>query len=296
MGILPNVSSTDTKQAPTTKPKSRQIDLSGLKPLKADKGTTGFAGYRDQKRRNGVKRKDDDDMDSDVEEDGPYPTVKTKPKIKREPGEDDTNGDLEEEGRDTLSVEELRRRGELAEGVKKMQLKRQHSFDPSQGRHLPSQDDTNATTTSSLDGNTSNGGSPDIAAQSPALPQSQASRLLGAENGTSFNSPFKKQRASVTAETVPPLSPLNLGGNVGPANPQNTTLDASSVPDISFTPASAQPSFNAAMAGEPKATTTGIVEEATAVPPPPTPSPNITANTPNKVDSMQQSMDQDEEL
>lgn len=283
MGILPGPTSPDPKQAPTAKRKSRQIDLTGLQPLKADKGTTGFAGYRDERQRNGHKRRDDDDMDSDGEEGGASSSGKAAGKSKKASIDGDTNGDLDDEAPEVLSVEELRKRAELADGVKKMQLKRQHSFDPSQGRHLSSQDDHTNTATSSLDGNTSNGGSPDLSAQSPALPQSQAARLLGSENGTSLSSPFKKQRGSVTSPNVPPLN-LGATGIPTPSQPHTSNLD-SSVPDIRFTPASSQPSFNSISGGnEPTVTTTGNAEDATVVPPPPAPTSVLGSNTETKVD------------
>lgn len=118
MGVLPTPDPVEQKPS-TAKRKSRQLDFSNLGPLKS-KGTVGFAGYRDAtatspplSRKNGNK-KDPDEMDSDIDDDdeaGP-----------NGPTKDDADT-VDEDGKMALlSPEELTKRGELAEGVKKMQV------------------------------------------------------------------------------------------------------------------------------------------------------------------------------
>lgn len=112
MGILPTPQPVEQKQT-SSKRKSRQIDFASLGPLKSN-GTVGFAGYREPSgssapAKNGVK-KDPDEMDSDADDDERQPNDG----VKDEPEDENTV--------ETLSAEELTRRGELAEGVKKMQV------------------------------------------------------------------------------------------------------------------------------------------------------------------------------
>lgn len=284
MGIMKDPASPERTTASTAKRKSRQIDLSALNPLKADKGTTGFAGYREQKQRNGVKRKDEDDMDSEVEDDGPLPSAKRSPKVKKEPRDQDTDGALDEESRNVLSPEELSKRAELAEGVKKMQLKRQHSFDPSQGRHISqniSQDAASFSEDPTIVGSTLEG-----SISPPSLPQSQASRLSESQ-AASINSPFKKPRASMSAQ--PEAPPLNVNASA-PASAANAPVSAISAPDISFMRTEAQPNFNS-LAGGKVSENVGDAEDTSAAPlPPPTSSGGVAVKQEAK------GMDEDEEL
>lgn len=118
MGILETPA--ESKDKPTqVKRKSRQLDFSSLSPLKPE-GTVGFAGYRDSTSASTLKSKnrDPDDMDSDAddEDEGERRFSKhSNGKVKEEPEEKD-------EGLKDLSAEELSKRGELADGVKKIQV------------------------------------------------------------------------------------------------------------------------------------------------------------------------------
>ncbi|KAB8338723.1 hypothetical protein FH972_021668 [Carpinus fangiana] len=133
MGILPTSGQQDGKTSTTVKRKSGQLDFGSLAPLK-NKGTIGFAGYRDtgtpRKGING-KVKSEDDMDSDDEElsdtTGP---VKRKAANGSAREVEDDDADAKQASTESLSAEELQRRGELADGVSKMKLKRQHSAEP----------------------------------------------------------------------------------------------------------------------------------------------------------------------
>lgn len=271
MGIMKDPESPDRTTASTAKRKSRTIDLSALKPLKADKGTTGFAGYREQKQRNGTKRRDEDDMDSDVEDDGPVTSAKRSPKVKKEPTDEDTNGAFDDESRDVLSPEEFSKRAELAEGVKKMQLKRQHSFDPSQGRHI-SQTVAQEPASLSQDPPTL-GSTPESSVLSPSRPQSQASRLTETE-AAAISSPFKKPRASVSTLSRSEAPPLNFNPPA-PESSVNAPASAIAAPDISFMRTEAQPNFSSASGGK-VSETVGNAEDASTVPlPPPTASGGV---------------------
>ena len=114
MGILPSQKAND-KPAATAKRKSIPMDFANLKPLNPS-GAMGFSKFRDNEAgspRNGgngpVKNKTDD-MDSDEDE-----------------GIDDRRiKDEEIEPQDSsnmiLSPEDIKRQGELAEGVQKIKV------------------------------------------------------------------------------------------------------------------------------------------------------------------------------
>lgn len=115
MNILPTPEVAEQKPT-TTKRKNRSIDFAALGPLKT-KGTVGFSGYRDPSGGSTAAKnmaKDPDDMDSDQDEDARKPNGR----IKHEADTLDEDGDMP-----ALSAEELTKRGELAEGVKKMQVR-----------------------------------------------------------------------------------------------------------------------------------------------------------------------------
>lgn len=127
MGILPMPEPTDNKKSAAAKRKSRQLDFSTLGPLKSKEGTVGFAGYRDAsskssipKMKNGQRSKDEDDMDSDIDE-GTALGPKTTSNNQSKAAEDD--GDTGEDINHNLTAEELAKRAELADGVKKMQVR-----------------------------------------------------------------------------------------------------------------------------------------------------------------------------
>lgn len=123
MGILPTPEGVD-KKSDGSKRKSRQLDLSNLSPLKS-KGTVGFAGYRDPTAppssfalgKNGKSKDDDEDIASDVEDD-----VNSSSKRNGSTAKEDINDAADDDIDVNLSPEEIARRGELAEGVKKIQV------------------------------------------------------------------------------------------------------------------------------------------------------------------------------
>jgi hypothetical protein len=109
MGILKD---SKTQETPgSVKRRSLQPDFSNLGPLKPG-GTVGFLNFRDntegQRKSKKNKALDDDDMDSDDDDDDRI-----------------LNQADEEEGKDDdhlLSPDDIRRQGELAEGVRKIKV------------------------------------------------------------------------------------------------------------------------------------------------------------------------------
>jgi hypothetical protein len=105
MGILKDPKAQET---PAPKRKSLQADFSNLGPLKPG-GGVGFLNFRDQASNPRKNKKGDDDMDSD---------------------DDDTDNPIlgkadDEEAKDDdrhLSPDDIRRQGELAEGVRKIKV------------------------------------------------------------------------------------------------------------------------------------------------------------------------------
>ncbi|MCJ1389171.1 hypothetical protein MMC18_002026 [Xylographa bjoerkii] len=121
MGILKS-SKPEKPTSSTAKRRSVQTDFANLKPLKPG-GALGFTTFRDasdpRDKSASNKSMKDDEMESDEDEE-----VKVEAFIKSEEVEgDDFRNSL-------LSPEDAKRQGELSEGVKKIKLKRQHSFEP----------------------------------------------------------------------------------------------------------------------------------------------------------------------
>lgn len=114
MGILPSPK-TNEKPAATAKRKSIPMDFSQLKPLNPS-GALGFSKFRDNEAsslRNGKNKlagKDMDDMDSDEDE-----GFSDRP-IKEEESEPS------ELTKAALSPDDIRKQGELAEGVQKIKV------------------------------------------------------------------------------------------------------------------------------------------------------------------------------
>ena len=124
MGILSTPQQDKTPVA--TKRKSGQLDFSNLTPLNSDKGTKGFAGYRDPtssslKRmlRGKKKGKDVDAMDSDVDDDD---DEDEKDKLA-----DVDDIDTKEENGKFLSPDEALKQDSLAEGVRKIRVREKFS-------------------------------------------------------------------------------------------------------------------------------------------------------------------------
>ncbi|KAI2793064.1 hypothetical protein POX_b03111 [Penicillium oxalicum] len=151
------------QDTPAAKRKSLQADFANLGPLK-NEGTVGFLNFRDHEARAKGHKGDGDEMESD-DEDSDNPIL----------GKADDE-EAKDDGR-FLSPDDIRRQGELADGVERIRLKRQHSAEP-------------------------------VASASAPLPESSASAsgtrraassFAGDASADSFiGSPLKKQRASVS--------------------------------------------------------------------------------------------------
>ncbi|TKX26401.1 hypothetical protein C1H76_1363 [Elsinoe australis] len=176
MGIL---EAPKLEETPTAAPKRKSTDFSKLGPL-TKFGTVGFTGYREGGRKKKDSRGDDDEMmDSDAEDDDD----------KRNRKDDDEVESTDKNGAN-LSPLDARKQGELADGVRKIKLKRAHSNDPvSDSRkspHLTTADSPPTGAPQSGISAAANAGSPpDIASTEPAASLSN------------FASPFKKHRASI---------------------------------------------------------------------------------------------------
>ena len=96
-----NLKSKPTKRA------SIQADIANLKPLKPG-GALNFTGVRDGNSSSQTKDRDGDDMDSDED-------------ITANPN-DKTNDADEEVKTSSLSPEDARKQGEIADGVEKIQV------------------------------------------------------------------------------------------------------------------------------------------------------------------------------
>ncbi|ETN47168.1 uncharacterized protein HMPREF1541_01359 [Cyphellophora europaea CBS 101466] len=168
------------KAVPAAKRRSLIGEIPKLGPLKKE-GTAGFSQFRDRSGRKG--KRDGDDMDSDSDNEGGDIIGKM----------DDINED-DIKNSNMLSPEDAERTGAVAEGIRKIKLKRQHSAEP-----LNSNGVADARKSSK-----SGSGSPSA---------SSTPKLLGDEFGTSpaqgqlgevkkeddfmVGSPLKKQRSSM---------------------------------------------------------------------------------------------------
>ncbi|KAI9843147.1 MAG: hypothetical protein M1837_006600 [Sclerophora amabilis] len=189
MGILPAPKDEEKPKPTSNKRRSVQTDFSKLGPLKAG-GTVGFSTFRDKdasppakygrKERKGKAAEgdsDDEDVD-DVEDD--------KSEIVAKLEDTDTKDDV----KGLLSPEDAQRQGELADGVRKIKLKRAHSTEPPDARKSPA---SNASTV---------GHSPpsqhSMGATPPASQSTDAnSPRLHLADETVVGSPLKKQRPSI---------------------------------------------------------------------------------------------------
>ncbi|KAF2633777.1 hypothetical protein BU25DRAFT_405639 [Macroventuria anomochaeta] len=169
MGIL----ETDDKKATVASPATRRksgLDFGSLKPLNAASGTKNFGGYRDMHSPK-AKKKNEDAMDSDADD------------------EDDARADDADDDKDVmdkgmLSPEDSAKQGELAEGVRKIKLKRQHSAEPL--AHGPPAGESSS-------------GSPVSGTPVPgnSAAEGSSSTTATADVESSVASPFKKHRASL---------------------------------------------------------------------------------------------------
>ncbi|KAM0719284.1 hypothetical protein Q7P37_005189 [Cladosporium fusiforme] len=213
MGIL---ETPDAEKTPaSTKRKSSGPDFSNLGPLNKF-GTVGFSGYRDSagsKKKPKGKSSNDDAMDSDVEDNDDDQGAEQ---------DDETEG-KQENGR-MLSPEDARRQGEIAEGVQKIKLKRQHSAEPvsepsaKKSPHTYTSDSPSAGTPQSANSTTATAGTPPLDGK-PANSTTDSSEMVG--------SPFKKARPSLPGMDGAMMSALNdvdPASNVAPqSHPNNNT-------------------------------------------------------------------------
>jgi hypothetical protein len=110
MGIL-EVDKTPTVVSPAAKRKSGALNFGSLKPLDAASGTKNFGGYRDAAQTSPKSKiKVEDAMDSDADDED---------EIKVEDDDEKDDG-----GKGLLSPEDAHRQGELAEGVRKIKVRR----------------------------------------------------------------------------------------------------------------------------------------------------------------------------
>jgi len=181
MGIL--AAPKEEKAPVPNKRKSGQLDFSKLNPLSTDKGTKGFAGYRDPTLKHMLrKKKDNDAMDSDADDD------------EEEDVADADEADGKDENGKYLTAEDALKAENLTEGVRKIRLKRQHSAEPVEAPSPAAQNRKASPST------TPPAGSPTAAnGDGPVRSQSMASAVpasISAPEDT-IGSPFKKQRASL---------------------------------------------------------------------------------------------------
>ncbi|KAF2084963.1 hypothetical protein K490DRAFT_47879 [Saccharata proteae CBS 121410] len=189
MGIL--ASENTVPQTPVAaKRKSQGLDFSSIKPL-TNSGVKNFVGYRDpsatpakaRKGKDGEKNFDAMDSDADDDDDANV-------------GAADDNYEVADVKAETgmLSPEDAMRQGELADGMRKIKLKRQHSADP-----VTASGTSNATTASGSGTPTSTtGAGPSIKLEPGTSTTNALAASLGdVEPAALVGSPFKKQRNSL---------------------------------------------------------------------------------------------------
>ncbi|KAI4166167.1 MAG: hypothetical protein LQ342_000053 [Letrouitia transgressa] len=212
MGIL-SPSKVQSQSTTTAKRRSTQADFADLKPLKPG-GTVGFSTFRDPTGRSTFsggpkgRNRSDSEMDSDEDDDFGRKTPEKGEDV--EPKETDNS---------FLSPEDARRQDEVAEGVQKIRLKRQHSAEPLNAgspatRKSPASNSPTAGSTPS--------DAPNLATTPPALLPSMAFDLGSSKalDSGPVGSPLKKARASLSGldeETMGKRLGLGLSGTVADA-------------------------------------------------------------------------------
>ncbi|KAJ5290085.1 uncharacterized protein N7443_010338 [Penicillium atrosanguineum] len=175
MGIKKDPKAPET---PATKRKSLQADFSNLGPLKPG-GTVGFLNFREQEAgRKG--KKGDDEMDSD-DDDTDNPIL----------GKADDEEDKEDNK--LLSSDDIKRQGELEEGVRKIRLKRERSAEPGSSNAEKAADTLGSGTTPPAMERSITPPKMKAETETPEKPQASADAVDGF-----LGSPLKKQRASVS--------------------------------------------------------------------------------------------------
>ncbi|KAI9717274.1 MAG: hypothetical protein M1812_004801 [Candelaria pacifica] len=212
MGILPPPETEEKPVAISSKRRSVQTDFAKLAPLKAG-GTVGFSTFRDQtaqlppfsyKKGSSKGKHRDSPMDSDEEDDDDKEVV-GKPE----------DVEVKEDDKNLLSPEDAERQGELAEGVRKIKLKRQHSAEPlnagsSTTRKTPA---SNTPIAASTPPHTS-----DVATTPPSIFDPISTITHNAPDEITVGSPLKKQRASLPGlddETMRKRFGLGFAGGMG---------------------------------------------------------------------------------
>lgn len=107
MGII-EPDKTPQVVSPAAKRKSGALNFGSLKPLDAAAGTKNFGGYRDRSPKTKVKDEEAMDSDADDEDD----------KV------EDIEDDKDDSGKGLLSPEDALKQGELADGVRKIKVRR----------------------------------------------------------------------------------------------------------------------------------------------------------------------------
>ncbi|KAI9798161.1 MAG: hypothetical protein M1833_004910 [Piccolia ochrophora] len=187
MGILPNSQAPEKSAATPGKRRSIQTDFSKLGPLKAG-GTVGFSAFRDNDvtspglgskgtGKKGVSKDADSDEDDDVD-------------VDREERVGDV--DAKEDDKVEVSAEQTEGQGELAEGLRKIKLKRVHSADPLSDAPRKSPPSNTPTAGRSPEKE------PDLGLSPPPIQSNNisTSRFQG-QDETVIGSPLKKARPSL---------------------------------------------------------------------------------------------------
>ncbi|KAG9918355.1 hypothetical protein KCV05_g11140, partial [Aureobasidium melanogenum] len=218
-----------SRKSSSTVARKRSTDFSKLGPLK-NQGTKGFSSYRDpaaRANRKGSKNADAMDSDEDDEELGARDDM------------DDVDVKDENGNPLILTEEDRQRQEEMAEGVRHIKLKRQHSGEfnnptPSKSPHI------GASTAHITDTSTS--------------PSDKASQKLLAEPSDQYaESPLKKQRPSLGAVDASPLGKPSL---TGPSSAPTTHPSA-----IGASPLSASTSMPESYSAQPPQTAQAVDED-----------------------------------
>lgn len=112
MGILSNSKAQEKETPASAKRRSTQTDFSKLGPLKPG-GAVGFVGFRDADQKASKIRKGSKGIESDMESDDDD----EDPILGKVEGEESKDGNTH------LSPDDLKRQGELAEGVRKIKVR-----------------------------------------------------------------------------------------------------------------------------------------------------------------------------
>ncbi|EEH44391.1 uncharacterized protein PADG_00680 [Paracoccidioides brasiliensis Pb18] len=237
MGILETKSKAKDNTGSTAKRVSVQPDFANLAPLKPG-GAVGFINFRDSNSKEGLgksrkkpKRSSGSDMD-DSDDDDENGTSSILHKAEYEEDKD--------VGSSLLSPDDVKRQGELAEGVRQIKLKRQHSADPltNSGNATsltsksntpapisttpPSNSITSTTTVAVPDATTPPHGASSLPDSHEPHINNHSSSVLDRDPAF-IGSPLKKQRASVLGTDNGVFNNKRSGGSCLAANIQEIT-------------------------------------------------------------------------